>query len=180
MKFEPLAIEGVFEVTPERREDARGFFARIFCEEEFAEQGLNTRWVQMNISLSREAGTLRGLHFQRPPKDEVKLVRCLQGCALDIVVDLRSESITYGKHLMCKLDPVRRNAIYIPTGCAHGFQTLAADTELQYFHSATYAPEAEGGVSPLDPDLDIKWPLAVVELSDRDRALPSLNECKPL
>ncbi len=180
MIFDPLPLDGVFEVIPERREDARGFFARIFCEDEFARHGLNTHWVQMNISLSRQTGTLRGLHFQRPPHEEVKLVRCLQGRALDVVVDIRSESQTYGHYLMLELDPEQRNAIYIPAGFAHGFQTLAPDTELQYFHSAAYAPGAEGGVNPLDPELNITWPLAATELSDRDRALPMLDESEPL
>lgn len=180
MIFDPLPLDGAYEINLERREDARGFFARIFCEQEFAAQGLNTAWVQMNVSMSRQAGTLRGMHFQRPPAAEVKLIRCLRGLALDVIVDCRAGSDSYGQFCSVTLDPERRNAIYVPEGFAHGFQTLAPDTELQYFHSAAYAPAQEGGINPFDPDLNIDWPLPPVNLSDRDRALPALKECDPL
>lgn len=175
MIFRPLPLPGAFEIEIAPHEDARGLFARIFCEKEFSARGLTTRWVQMNVSLSRAAGTLRGMHFQRPPAAEVKLVRCLRGRALDVIVDLRRDSPGFGRHCALTLDPERRNAIYIPEGFAHGFQTLAPDTELMYFHSAAYAPEHEGGVNALDPALGIDWPLAPVNLSARDRALPPLN-----
>lgn len=180
MIFAPLDLPGAYEIRPEPRGDARGLFARIFCAEDFARQGLNTDWSQMNVSLSRETGTLRGMHFQRAPAAEVKLIRCLRGKALDVIVDLRKGSECYGRYLMLVLDPETRNAIYVPQGFAHGFQTLAADTELQYFHSAPYTPELEGGVNPLDRDLGIDWPLEPVNLSPRDQALPLLKDVAPL
>lgn len=180
MMFNSLEIAGAYEITLERRGDARGFFARIFCEEEFAEQGLNTRWVQANISYSQEKGTLRGMHFQRPPAAEVKMVRCLSGRVLDVLVDLREGSSTLGKHAAVVLDAEERNAVYIPEGCAHGFQTLTGDVELQYFHSCRYTPELEGGVNPLDPALGIEWPLPVSQMSERDAGLPALSDCEPM
>lgn len=180
MIFRPLILPGAFEIQPEPRGDERGFFARIFCDREFADHGLNTRWAQINISFSRSAGTLRGLHFQRPPAAEVKLVRCLRGRALDVIVDLRANSETYGKHLMLELNPSSGNAIYVPKGFAHGFQTLEPDTELQYFHSDPYQPDLEGGVDPLDPALAIAWPRPPRNLSARDRALPPFDKLVPL
>ena len=180
MIFDALPLPGAFEVRIERREDDRGFFARIYCEDEFAAAGLNTGWVQMNISMSRQKGTLRGMHFQRGPAAEVKLVRCLRGRAYDAIVDLRDGSKTYGEYFGLILDQEKANAIYVPKGFAHGFQTLAPDTQLQYFHSTAYAPGHEGGINPLDPDLNIPWPEAVSEMSDRDGNLPALRECAPL
>ena len=180
MNFAPLPLEGAYEITLERREDARGFFARTFCMDEFAAHGLVTVWAQMNLSLSKRAGTLRGLHFQRPPAGEVKLVRCVRGRALDVIVDLRAGSAGFGRSCSVLLDAETRNAVYIPEGFAHGFQTLADDTELHYAHSVAYAPGHEGGVNPFDPDLAIAWPLPPRDVSDRDRALPPLTECDPL
>ena len=180
MIFSPLPLEGAFEIGIEARGDARGLFARIFCEDEFAYHGLNTRWVQMNISVSAQAGTLRGLHFQRPPYSEVKLVRALRGRVFDVIVDLRANSPSFGRHTVVTLDADQRNAIYIPQGFAHGFQTLSDDCELQYFHSATYAPEAESGIQALDPALYINWPLPVSVRSDRDERLAQLQETDPL
>ncbi|MFT7595260.1 MAG: dTDP-4-dehydrorhamnose 3,5-epimerase [Paracoccaceae bacterium] len=176
MRFAPLSLAGAYEVTLERREDARGFFARIFCEQEFEQAGLNTRWVQMNMSHSNAKGTVRGMHFQRDPAAEVKLVRCLRGAVWDVIVDLRAGSDSYGKICTVTLEAASGNAIYIPKGFAHGFQTLTPDAELQYFHSAVYAPDCEGGISPFDPDLAIDWPLPAVSVSDRDRDLPALAE----
>lgn len=180
MKFTPLPLEGAYEVDLERREDARGFFARTYCAGEFSALGLCTEWVQMNLSFTRQRGSLRGLHFQRPPMAEVKLVRAVRGRVLDVIVDLRDGSATYGTWCTVTLDADQRNAIYIPKGFAHGFQTLIDDAELHYSHSTAYAPGHEGGVHPLDPDLAIKWPLEPRNLSERDLALPSLSECSPL
>ncbi|MCA0872107.1 dTDP-4-dehydrorhamnose 3,5-epimerase [Seohaeicola saemankumensis] len=180
MIFDPLPLQGAYEIRLERREDDRGFFARTYCDAEFAGHGLNTTWVQMNVSMSRDAGTLRGLHFQRGPAAEVKLIRCLRGRAFDVIVDLRDGSESYGAFFSLVLDQDALNAIYVPKGFAHGFQTLTADTELQYLHSTAYAPGHEGGINPLDPDLTIDWPLPVAVMSDRDRNLPALRECAPL
>ncbi len=180
MIFDPLPLQGAYEIRLNRREDERGFFARTYCDAEFASHGLNTTWVQMNVSMSRETGTLRGLHFQRGPAAEVKLIRCLRGRAFDVILDLRDGSDTYGALFSLVLDQGALNAIYVPKGFAHGFQTLTPDTELQYLHSTAYAPGYEGGINPLDPELSIDWPLPVAVMSDRDRNLPALRECAPL
>lgn len=180
MKFIPLSLSGAYEVQLEPRSDERGFFARMYCDDEFAANGLNTNWAQINMSHSVEVGTLRGMHFQRSPHREVKLVRCLRGTVADVIVDLRSESDTYGKHVTIELSGDLRNAIYIPEGFAHGFQTLKSNSELQYFHSSPYTPSSEGGVNPLDPALAIDWPLEPRNLSERDTTLPRLKDVPPL
>ena len=142
MKFIPLSLSGAYEVQLEPRSDERGFFARMYCGDENAAHGLNTNCAQINMSHSVEAGTLRGMHFQRSPHREVKLVRCLRGSVFDIIVDLRSDSDTFGKHLTIELSGDLRNAIYVPEGFAHGFQTLKSNSELQYFHSSPYTPSS--------------------------------------
>jgi dTDP-4-dehydrorhamnose 3,5-epimerase len=180
MIFRELPLSGAWEINIERREDARGFFARSYCDGEFSDHGLNTTWVQMNVSFSQTKGTLRGLHFQREPAAEVKLVRCLSGQVFDVIVDLRSGSPTFGQYCSVMLDGELRNSIYIPVGFAHGFQTLSDGCELQYSHSSAYQPGHEGGINALDSVLDITWPLPPTVMSDRDRALVPLTECKPL
>ncbi len=180
MIFTPLPLAGAYEVTPERRADPRGFFARLFCREEFAAQGLATDWEQSNLSHNAQIGTLRGLHFQRPPAAEIKLVRCVKGAAFDVVIDLRGGSASFGLYVGLRLDAARHNAIYVPEGFAHGFQTLTPGTELEYFHSVSHASEHEGGINPLDPDLAIDWPLPPSNLSRRDVSLPRLKDCEPL
>ena len=180
MIFNPLSIDGTFEVLLEPRTDERGFFSRFFCVEEFSKHGLNTSWVQMNLSFTHAIGSLRGLHFQRGVAAEVKLVRCLRGRAYDVIVDLREGSKSYGQHVSVVLDSDRRNSIYIPKGFAHGFQTIKADVELQYFHSEPYLPDHEGGINVMDPELAINWPLPTSLLSARDQNLPKLAEVSPL
>jgi dTDP-4-dehydrorhamnose 3,5-epimerase len=180
MNFCALPLSGAFEITLEKHEDERGFFARIYCEEEFSAQGLNTSWVQMNMSFNRAKATLRGLHFQREPGAEIKLVRCLAGQVCDVIVDLRAGSPTFGHHCAVTLDAGAGNAIYIPKGLAHGFQTLTGDCTLQYAHSTPYKPGFEGGINALDPDLGINWPLPPAQMSDRDRALGPLKDSDPL
>lgn len=180
MIFNSLSIEGTFEVLLEPRTDERGFFSRFFCVEEFSKHGLNTSWVQMNLSLTHAIGSLRGLHFQRGVAAEVKLVRCLRGRVYDVIVDLREGSKSYGQHVSVVLDSDRRNSIYIPKGFAHGFQTTDADVELQYFHSEPYSPGHEGGINVMDPELAINWPLPTSLLSARDQNLPRLAEVSPL
>ncbi|MEX3014530.1 dTDP-4-dehydrorhamnose 3,5-epimerase family protein [Gymnodinialimonas hymeniacidonis] len=180
MKILPLSIEGAFEVRLDRLGDRRGYFGRVYCEDTFAAHRLNTRWVQANISYTQAKGTVRGLHFQRPPAAEVKMVRAIRGRAHDVLVDLRAGSSTFGQCCTVDLDADAKNAVYIPTGCAHGFQTLCDDVELHYSHSHVYAPEYEGGVHPQDTALRHQWPLPVVQLSDRDQALPLLADCEPI
>lgn len=180
MIFTELSIPGVYTIAVEPRQDARGTFARVFCADEFGALGLNTHWAQMNVSVTQETGTLRGMHFQRPPHSEVKVVRATRGEVHDVIVDLRAGSPTFGRHLAVRLSATQRNAIYIPQGVAHGFQTLTDDSELFYMHSTPYTPGAEGGVQALDPALGINWPLPVTLRSPRDETLPPLSEIAPL
>jgi len=180
VKFTPLSLHGAYRVELEKRGDDRGFFARMFCETEFADHGLATRWVQVNTSYSAAKGTLRGLHFQRPPSAEAKLVRCLKGAIFDVIVDLRESSPSFGLHETLKLDDQDRAMVFIPPGCAHGFQTLTVDAELLYFHSAPYDPLHEDGLHHADPAIDIAWPLPPVQLSERDQGFPFLNALEPI
>lgn len=176
MKFTPLPIAGAVRVDIEKREDERGFFARTFCAREFADHGLETTWVQMNSSLTRRTGSVRGMHFQRPPKAEVKFIRCIKGAVFDVIVDLREGSLTYGRWHGTELTGDNRAMLYVPKGCAHGFQTLADDTELLYLHSEFYSPEHEGGLRFDDPDVGIGWPLPIAEISTKDRQHPLLGQ----
>ncbi|QYX55687.1 dTDP-4-dehydrorhamnose 3,5-epimerase [Roseovarius sp. SCSIO 43702] len=180
MRFTPLSLAGAYRVELEKRGDDRGFFARMFCENEFAQHGLATRWVQVNSSYSAAKGTLRGLHFQRPPSAEAKLVRCLRGAIFDVIVDLRAGSATYGRHETLHLDDEKRAMVYIPPGFAHGFQTLTDDVELLYFHSAAYDPRHEGGLHHADGRLAIAWPLPPEQLSERDQGFPFLTDLEPI
>lgn len=180
MKFTALPLNGAFKVDLERRGDSRGFFARLFCREEFAAEGLQSAWSQCNVSHSTERGTLRGMHFQRPPKADAKLVKCMLGAVYDVIIDLRQQSPTFGAWTSLTLTADCGEMIYVPEGFAHGFQTLTDDAELLYFHSDNYSPEHEGGVHYCDPDVGIAWPLDVSNLSDRDKLLPPLNEVEPI
>ncbi len=154
--------------------DARGSFARLFCDEELA--GAGWRWPvrQANHSVTRQAGSIRGMHFQRPPHVEAKLVMCLRGAVCDVAVDVRAGSPTLLRWVMHELSAENGAAMLIPPGFAHGFQTLGDDAELLYFHSAPHVPAAEGGLHPLDPRLAIAWPRAVTVMSERDAARPHL------
>jgi len=180
MIFTPLPLAPAFRLDPERRGDARGHFARIFCQREFAAHGLPTNWVQANISFSHSAGTLRGLHFQRPPMAEAKLVRCQKGAIWDVIVDLRAGSATFGQWTAVELTEENGAAVYVPPGFAHGFQTLRDETELLYLHSEFYSPEHEGGLAHDDPQLSIPWPLPPVNLSPRDATFPTLDALEPV
>jgi dTDP-4-dehydrorhamnose 3,5-epimerase len=180
MIFTELPLTGAFRIDLERRQDDRGFFARMFCAREFAAARLPTAWVQMNDSFSARAGTLRGLHFQRPPMAEAKLVRCLKGAVFDVIVDLRRGSATFGRWTSLHLDEENRAMIFIPPGFAHGFQTLRPDTELLYLHSEFHSPGHEGGLAHDDPALAVPWPLPVTGLSPRDAAFPALDAIEPL
>lgn len=171
MTFEKTPLPGVWLVLPEPREDARGFFARTWCAREFAALGLVDRWVQSSVSYNRRRGTLRGLHFQRAPYEEVKLVRCTMGAIHDVVVDLRRDSPTFKQHVAVELTAENRKMLYIPGGCAHGFQTLQDATEVFYEMSQFYAPDHAEGVRWNDPAFGIAWPDDRPTLSERDRDL---------
>jgi dTDP-4-dehydrorhamnose 3,5-epimerase len=168
MKFEQLKVSGAYAINLEKREDDRGFFARYYCESEFKKMGLNTHWVQMNNSLSREKGTLRGLHFQYPPHSEVKLIRCLKGAIWDVIVDIRKGSATYGQWDALELTEENRTMMYAPEGFAHGIITLTEDAEILYMVSSVYSPESEGTLKWDDPFHDIQWPIDPVIISEKD------------
>jgi dTDP-4-dehydrorhamnose 3,5-epimerase len=177
MIFRPLSLDGAYEISPKLLRDERGYFTRVFCADAFAANNLNTSWVQANTSFSLARGTVRGLHFQRPPASEVKLVRCVHGSIMDVIVDLRSGSPTFGRHEMVELDAAKQNAVYIPKGFAHGFQTLVDNAQLFYMHSQAYYAALESGLNPFDADLSIKWPIPVSAISQRDQTFALLTEC---
>jgi len=157
----------------ERHEDERGFFARAWCRDEFADHGLVPELTQCSISRNSRAGTLRGMHFQRPPHEEAKLVRCTTGAIFDVIVDLRPDSLTYTEWVGVELDAERGNALYVPKGFAHGFQTLVDRTDVLYMISDPYVPEAASGVRWDDPAFAIEWPYKNMRtISDRDRSWP--------
>ncbi|MGI8554002.1 MAG: dTDP-4-dehydrorhamnose 3,5-epimerase, partial [Dehalococcoidia bacterium] len=159
-------------LDPERIEDDRGFFARVWCEREFHTHGLDTGVAQCSISFNNKMGTLRGMHFQMAPHEETKLVRCTMGAIYDAIVDLRKTSPTYGDWLAVELSASNRRQIYVPQGCAHGFQTLLDDTEVSYQISENYAADDSRGVRWDDPRFGIEWPAHPQIMSDRDRSYP--------
>ncbi|WCT71894.1 dTDP-4-dehydrorhamnose 3,5-epimerase [Sphingomonas naphthae] len=175
MIFHQTTLKDAWLIDVEARGDARGMFGRTFCETEFAAHGLATRYVQQNMSVSAEAGTIRGMHFQRAPFTEAKLVRCVRGAILDVIVDLRGNSPTYLKHEGFELSAENRRQLYVPPGFGHSFQTLVDDIEVSYLVSAPYTPDAEGGVRYSDPLLAIRWPLPVSTISDKDANWPLID-----
>jgi dTDP-4-dehydrorhamnose 3,5-epimerase len=177
MIFTALPLNDAFLIEPQRLEDERGFFARTFSTDEFAAHGLAGAIAQCSVSYNRRRGTVRGLHFQVPPHDEIKHVRCTRGAAFDVIVDLRPESPTYKRWASVELSADNRAIVYIPGGFAHGFQTLVDDTELFYQISTPHVPEAARGIRWDDPDLAIAWPVADQRvISARDLALPTLAD----
>ncbi len=174
MIFTETEIPGAYVVELEPRTDERGFFARCFCEAEFAARGLRTRVVQCNVSRNRRRGTLRGMHVQVAPKAEAKLVRCTRGRLFDVVLDLRPESPTHRRWVGVELggDPSNLRMLYVPEGCAHGFQTLEDDTDVLYWMFGEYSPEHASGVRWDDPAFAISWPIAEPILSEKDRSYP--------
>jgi dTDP-4-dehydrorhamnose 3,5-epimerase len=166
--FQELSIPGAWLIEPEKQEDHRGFFARAWCQRELAAQSLITAFVQSNISFNKRKGTLRGLHYQAPPHEETKLVRCTQGALYDVIVDLRRDSPTRGQWLAVELPVDNYRTLYIPAGLAHGFQTLADNTEIFYQMSEFYQPEAARGIRWDDPALNITWPLPQPIISPKD------------
>lgn len=176
MIFTETELHGAYVIDLERREDNRGFFARTFCQDEFEAHGLKPVIAQANVGYNRYRGTVRGMHFQYPPKPETKLVRATRGAILDIIVDLRPESPTYLQHVAVELDEDNRRALYVPERFAHGYQVLADGTETTYQVGEFYAPECEGGLRYDDPRLGLSWPLPVTEISDKDQGWKLLDE----
>ncbi|HYC02721.1 MAG TPA: dTDP-4-dehydrorhamnose 3,5-epimerase [Azospirillaceae bacterium] len=172
MKFTPLAIPGAWQLDVDRHEDERGFFARSWCAEEFAAHGLNAGFIQSSVSYNRRRGTLRGMHLQRDPHGEEKLVRCTAGAMYDVLLDLRPDSPAYLRWAAVELTADNRRSVYIPKGVAHGFQTLSDDSEVLYCMTVTFHPAASMGVRWNDPAFAIDWPVAEITISDRDAAYP--------
>ena len=175
MRFTPLELDGAFIVDLDRIEDERGFFARSWCADEFQSRGLDPRTVQCNVSFNRKRGTLRGMHYQNPPHEEAKLVRCTQGAVYDVVVDIRADSPTYRQWVGVELTARNYRALYVPIGFAHGFQTLADDSEVFYQMAEAYHPESAAGFRHDDPAVGITWPVDLKTVSDKDLALPPLG-----
>ncbi len=174
MEFIPTKIAGVYEIRLVVRSDARGRFKRHYCEEAFAGAGLETRWVQINHSVTYGVGSLRGLHYQHPPAAEDKLVSCTVGRVLDVAVDLRRDSPTFLQWTALEIDDTKM--LYIPKGCAHGFQSLEEEIHLVYLASAPYTPEVEAGLRYDDPRIGIDWPLPVGTISERDLSFPPVTD----
>jgi dTDP-4-dehydrorhamnose 3,5-epimerase len=168
MKFSQTAVQGAWLVEVNRITDDRGFFARVWCQDEFTQHGIEAGWVQANVGLSIRAGTLRGMHYQRDPHAEAKLVRCTRGAVYDVALDLRPASPSYLRWVGVTLDASEHTMLYIPEGCAHGYQTLADDSEIVYFTSAPYDRDAATGARYDDPAFGIEWPLAVEVISGQD------------
>jgi len=175
-KFIQTRLPGLKLVQREGIEDHRGFLSRFYCAEEFAEAGINKPIVQINHTLTRKKGAVRGMHFQQPPHTEEKLVSCLKGEILDVAVDLRNGSPTFLEWHSEILSASNRKSLFIPEGYAHGFQALTDDCELIYLHTTAYHPDAEGGLNVDDPKLSIAWPLLIEDLSDRDRDHALIDE----
>lgn len=175
MHFHQTTIPGVYLLEPAMIRDERGFFARIWSEQELAEQGLETTIVQWSVSFNQRQGTLRGMHYQTPPYAEVKIVRCVAGAIYDVALDLRPHSPTFKRWTAVTLSAENHLALYIPQGCAHGFQSLTDQSEVMYQISAPYAPAHARGVRWDDPAFGIAWPLAVRVINERDRGYPDFQ-----
>ena len=175
MNFEPTGLAGSYVVNIFPVEDSRGWFVRTFCKNEFEKIGHKDEWVQMNHSCTNDAGTIRGMHFQKMPYSEIKLVRCIAGSIFDVIVDLRKTSDTFLKWFGIELSAENKKMIYIPEGFAHGFQTLTDNCQLIYNHTALYTPGFEGGIRYDDEMIGIQWPKPVTNISERDNNHPLLN-----
>lgn len=175
MIFRETALHGVYLIDLESRGDARGFFARLFCREEFLKRGLIADFPQINNSLSVERGTLRGMHYQVAPHGEDKVIRCIQGRLYDVVLDLRPDSPTFGHSFGAELSAENRSMMYVPKGCAHGFQTLDRETEAVYLVSHPYCPSSERIVRWNDPQFKIEWPIDPTVLSEKDANAPDFD-----
>ncbi len=175
MIFHELAVAGSYLLEPERQVDERGSFTRTFCVDELAERELITDIAQISTSHNARRGTLRGMHFQRPPHEETKIVRCTRGAVHDVVVDLRADSPTFSRWAAAELSVANGHAVYVPRGCAHGFLTLQDDSDVEYVISAPYAQDAASGVRFDDPAFGVEWPFEPVVASERDRSYPIVD-----
>lgn len=168
MKFKKTTIDGLNIIDLNKIEDERGFFARAFCKDEFDNNNLDSNVLQANISFNKEAGTMRGMHYQKSPYQESKYIRCISGSIYDVAIDLRKDSPTYGQHFGIKLTARNRTALFIPKDFAHGFVTLEDNTEVMYLVSQIYVPGAEQGIRWDDPRFDVEWPIVPKIVSEKD------------
>lgn len=169
MIFTPTPLAGAYLIDLEKKGDERGFFARAFCENEFNKHGLMRHFCQVNNSLSAQKGTLRGMHYQLPPRAETKVVRCIRGALFDVILDLRKGSPTFGKSFGAELSAENRRMMYVPKGFAHGFLTVADNSEAFYFVDEFYSPEFERCVRYNDPYFAVRWPDSPIVISDKDK-----------
>jgi dTDP-4-dehydrorhamnose 3,5-epimerase len=172
LTFTPTALPGVLQIAFERAEDERGWFVRVYDEDAFAAEGLCITYPHHAQARNARRGTIRGLHWQSDPHAETKVIRCVRGAAFDVLVDVRPDSKTYGQWAGFELTAESPGGLYVPAGFAHGYQTLADDTEFHYLLSERYAPDAARGAAYDSPELGIAWPLPPSVVSERDRALP--------
>ena len=175
MFFTPTPLAGAYLIELDKKADDRGFFARAFCEQEFSQHGLVTRFCQVNNSLSNKKGTLRGMHYQLAPKAETKIVRCIHGALYDVILDIRVGSSTFGQSFGVELTAENRRMIYVPKGFAHGFITLTENTEAFYFVDEFYSPEHERGIRYDDPRFGLQWPAVPSVISEKDKASRSFD-----
>jgi dTDP-4-dehydrorhamnose 3,5-epimerase len=175
MQFYPTMFRGVWLVHLEPARDSRGYFARTFCVDEFASRELETNFPQHSMSFTAYKGTVRGLHYQREPHSEAKVVRCLKGVIWDVLIDIRPESPTYLRWQQFELSSENGHQLYVPAGCAHGYQTLCDDVEVNYLISVPYAPQSASGIRYNDPTFGITWPLPVTEISEKDVHWPNFS-----
>lgn len=175
MIFTETSLKGSYVIDLKPIQDDRGWFARTYCKNEFSKIGHTKEWVQLNHSFTKHSGTVRGMHYQLSPFSEIKLVRCIAGSVQDIIIDLRKDSATFLQFFSVELSAANKKMIYIPEGFAHGFQALTNDCELIYHHSQFYTPGVEGGMKYNDPTINIKWPLQITTISDRDNIHPLID-----
>jgi dTDP-4-dehydrorhamnose 3,5-epimerase len=175
MKFSPTPIAGSYVIDLDPFLDERGWFTRFYCKDEFLQIGHNKEWVQMNHSMTYTQATVRGMHFQCPPYQEIKIVRCIAGVIFDVIIDLRKDSDTFLHWFGCELSAANRKMLYIPQGFAHGFQSLTENCQLIYLHSEMYTPGAEGGIRFNDPAINVQWPLPATIVSPKDSQLPLID-----
>ena len=176
MKFKNTKIDGVFVIEPEPFKDHRGMFARVYCSNEIKEIGHNKPIVNINHSATTHKGSIRGMHYQNPPKAEIKIIKCIKGSILDVAIDLRKGSPTFLQYYSEILSAENMRMLYVPEGFAHGFQSLEDNIEMIYYTTEFYSPEYEGGVSYNDPKISIEWPIEVTDISEKDKNLKLLDD----
>ncbi|MEM7790165.1 MAG: dTDP-4-dehydrorhamnose 3,5-epimerase [Verrucomicrobiota bacterium] len=175
MKFTEAPLKDAWIIDLEPKKDERGYFARAFCKNEFDVYEIESQVVQVNVSFNHKAGTLRGMHYQKAPVEETKIVRCTRGSLYDVIIDMRPDSPTYMQHFGIELSEENMRKLFVPRGFAHGYLTLEDNTEASYMVSEFYTPEVEGGVRYNDPAFGIKWPFPIACLSDKDANWPLIE-----